>query len=64
MSSYERIHYLKRYLGGQVKDVIENYYLMSNEDAYDEENKLISQRYGNSFVNANVFCDKLENWQK
>lgn len=31
--SSEKIHYLKRYLGRQVKDVIENYFLMYNEDA-------------------------------
>ena len=60
----ERIHYLKRYLGGQVKDVIESYFLMSNEDAYDEAKKLLDQRYGNTFVIANAFRDKLENWPK
>lgn len=47
-----------------MKDVIENYFLMSNEDAYDEAKKLLDQRYGNPFVIANAFRDKLENWPK
>jgi hypothetical protein len=39
----EKIHYLKRYLGGQVKDLIESYFLMPNKDAYDEAKKFLDQ---------------------
>lgn len=45
-----------------MKNVIENYFLMPNEDAYDKAKQLLNHRYGNSFVNAKAFCDKLENW--
>jgi hypothetical protein len=60
----EGIQYRKRYLRGQVKDVIESSFLVFNEDAYDEAKKLLDQRYGNLFVIANGFRDKLENWPK
>lgn len=60
----ERIHYLKKYLGGSVKDVVENYFLLSTDDAYEEAKGLLEQRYGNAFVVANAFRDKLEKWPK
>ncbi|XP_062610192.1 uncharacterized protein LOC134271972 [Saccostrea cucullata] len=60
----ERIHYLKKYLGGPVKDVIENYFLLSTDDAYEEAKGLLDQRYGNPFIVANAFRDKLDKWTK
>ena len=60
----ERIHYLKRYLGGQVKDAVEGYVLLPPEDAFDEAKKLLEERCGNLFVVANAFRDKLEKWQR
>ena len=56
----ERIHYLKKYLGGQVKDAVEGYYLLPPEDAFDEAKKLLEGHYSNPFVVANAFRDKLE----
>ena len=53
----ERLHYLKKYIGGQVKDTVESYFLLPPEDAFEE-------RYGNQFVIADAFRDKLENWQR
>ena len=53
----ERLHYLKKYMGGQVKDTVESYFLLPPEDAFEE-------RYGNQFVIADAFRDKLENWQR
>ena len=50
----ERLHYLKKYIGGQVKDTVESYFLLPPEDAFDEQ-------YGNQFVIADAFRDKLEN---
>lgn len=60
----ERIHYLKKYLGGSVEDVVENYFLLSTDDAYEEAKGLLEQRYGNAFVVANAFRNKLEKWPK
>jgi hypothetical protein len=60
----ERIYYLRKYLGGEVRETVENFFLMASEDAYEEAQKLIDQRYGSPFVIASAFRDKLEKWPK
>ena len=60
----ERLHYLKKYIGGQVKDTVESYFLLPPEDAFEEAKGLLEERYGNQFVIADAFRDKLENWQR
>ena len=59
----ERLHYLKKYIGGQVKDTVESYILLPPEDTFKEAKSLLEEQYGNQFVIANAFRDKLENWQ-
>ena len=60
----ERIYYLKRYLGGSVRQVVENYFLLSTDDAYDKARALLDERYGDPFIIANAFRNKLESWPK
>lgn len=60
----ERIHYLKRYLGGPVKQVIENYFLCPLDSAYEHARRLLDERYGDPFVVASAFRDKLDSWPK
>ena len=60
----EKMHYLKKYLGGPVKDVVEQYFLLSSEDAYDEAKTLPDKRYGDPFIFANAYRDKLDKWPK
>lgn len=60
----EKMHYLKKYLGGPVKDVVEHYFLLSSEDAYEEAKKLLEERYGDPFIVANAYRDKLDRWPK
>ena len=43
----ERLHSLNKYIGGQVKDTVESYFLFPPEDAFEE-------RYGNQFVTADA----------
>lgn len=62
--SSERIHYLRKYLGESVRDVVENFFLLSSENAYTEAKALLDQRYGDPFVIGNAFRDKLEKWPK
>ena len=58
----ERIHYLKKYLGGSAREAIEGYFLLSTDDAYDEARLLLEERYGGSFVVATAFRNKLRDW--
>ena len=62
--SCERIHYLKKYLSGEAKAAVEGYFLLMTDDAYDEAKALLEERYGDSFVIANAFRNKLEAWPK
>ena len=62
--SSEKIHYLRKYLSGSVKEVIENFFLLTSEDAYEEAKKLLEERYGDPFVIGNAFRNKLEKWPK
>ena len=60
----ERIHYLKPYVSGQVRDVIEGYFLLPSDRAFVEAKKTLDKRYGDPFVISNAFRDKLERWPK
>ena len=60
----ERLHYFLRYVSGAVKDVIEGFFLLSSDTAYEEAKKTLDKVYGDSFVIANVFRDKFEKWPK
>ena len=62
--SAERIHYLKKYLGGIAKEAVENFFLVSSDYAYDEAKKLLDERFGDAFIVGNAFRDKLEKWPK
>ena len=60
----ERIHYLKRYIGGSVREVIDGFFLMPSDLAYEKAKEALDERYGDAFVLANAFRDKLEKWPK
>jgi hypothetical protein len=56
------IHYLKRYIDGPVKEVVESYFLLSSGNSYDEGRSLLDKRYGDPYILANAFREKLEKW--
>jgi hypothetical protein len=60
----EQIYYLKKYLGGAARESVEGYFLMATPDAYQEAKQLLEQRYGDPFLVASAFRDKLESWPK
>ena len=60
----EKIHYLRKYLSSSVREVVENYFLLSSEDAFEEAKKLLEQRYGDPFMIGNAFRNKLERWPR
>lgn len=62
--SSEKIHYLQKYLSSEVRAVVSNFFLLSSEKAYDEAKLLLDKRYGDKFVIANAFRDKLDRWPK
>ena len=60
----EKIYYLQRYLGASLKQVIENYFLLSTEDSNGRARALLDKRYGDPFVIANAFREKINTWPK
>lgn len=61
---FERIHYLRKYVGDSVREVIENFLVLSTEDAYEDAKELLEKRYGDPFIIGNAFRDRLERWPK
>lgn len=60
----EKIYYLRKYVTGAARKAIESYFLVGTEKAYDAAWEILEERYGNSFVVAKAFRDKLNSWNK
>ena len=60
----ERVHYLKKYVGGAAKEAIEGYFLLNTSESYEEAKKLLEERYGDQFVVTNAFREKLDDWPR
>ena len=60
----EKKYYLKMYLGASVRQVVENYFLLSTEDSYERARALLDKGYGDPFVIANAFRGKIDTWPK
>jgi len=64
ITAAERLHYLKRYLDGPAKECIEGFVVLSTDSAYDEAKKLLKERFGDNFIVASAFRQKLHDWPK
>ena len=62
--SNERIHYLKRYLDGDAKVLVNTLFDLNDAFAYDKAIDLLAQRYGSTFLITEAYRDKLESWPK
>ena len=51
----EKIHYLKKYVGGPAKDAISGYLLLRSENAFVQAKALLEERYGNPFTVTEAF---------
>lgn len=64
ISTAEKIFFLQKYVGGAAKDALEGYFLIDSEDSYHAAWDLLNERYGEPFVIAKSFRDKLHAWPK
>jgi len=60
----ERIHFLKKYLGGAAKEAVEGLFLLDTAAAYREAKLILEERFGHPFLVTESFRDKLEAWPK
>ena len=58
----EKIFFLQKYVGGAAKEALEGYFLIDSEDSYYAAWDLLNERYGEPFVIAKAFRDKLHAW--
>ncbi|XP_060596015.1 uncharacterized protein LOC132750093 [Ruditapes philippinarum] len=54
--SSERIHYLKKYLSGNAREAVENYFLLSTDETYENAKRLLDERFEPKLIS------KLPDW--
>lgn len=60
----EKTYYLRKYVSGPARKAIESYFLLGTESAYNAAWTILEERYGNPFLIAKAFRDKLDAWPK
>lgn len=60
----ERIHFLKKYVGGDARFAIKGFLDVASDQAYEDARHLLDQRFGDPFVIANAFREELELWSR
>ncbi len=60
----ERIHFLRRYLGGPAKEAVGGLFFLDSDKAYSKAKAILQQRFGDPFQVTEAFRDKLDAWPK
>lgn len=60
----EKLFFIQRYVGGGAKEAIECNFIIDSGDAYQAAWNLLQETYGNPFVIAKAFRNKLYSWPK
>ena len=58
----EKLHYLKRYVSGRALAVVEGYFLLQSQDAYQRAREDLRKRFGNPFIISEAFRTKIKHW--
>lgn len=64
ISTADKLHYLKRYVGGSAQKCLEGTFYRSDDAAYSDAWNKLNQRYGQPFIIQKAFREKLSNWPK
>ena len=64
ISEADKIHYLKRYVGGSAREAISGYFLLRSTSAFERARTVLEERYGNAFIVTEAFRDKLDAWPR
>ena len=63
-SPIERMHYLRRYIGGGLRQVLDSCFLLNTESAYADAWSALDRRYGDPFSVGQAYREKLFSWPK
>ena len=64
IASADKLHYLKKYVGGPALKTLDGIFYRSDEEAYKNAWNRLNQRYGQPFVIQRAFREKLAKWPK
>ncbi|XP_065115485.1 uncharacterized protein [Paramisgurnus dabryanus] len=64
ISSADKLHYLKRYVGGPARKSLDGIFYRNDDEAYNDAWNKLNQRYGQPFVIQKAFREKLSKWPK
>ncbi|XP_056603346.1 uncharacterized protein LOC130420207 isoform X2 [Triplophysa dalaica] len=60
----EKLFFLRKYVGGPAKKAIEGHFLVGTETAYRAAWDILEDRFGNPFIVAKSYRDKIHTWHK
>ncbi|XP_070410207.1 uncharacterized protein [Nothobranchius furzeri] len=60
----EKLYYLKRYVGGPARQVLDGTFYRSDNEAYQDAWKKLNHRFGQPFVIQRAFRERLYNWPR
>ena len=61
-SPIERLHFLGRYTSGEAKAIIQGLLSLRSPGAYSKAKEKLVERYGNEFILAKAYREKIKNW--
>ena len=64
MPASQKLHYLKQYLGGEAKEVVEGTFFGTDDDSYIRAWEKLRKRFGQPFVVQRAFRQKIALWPK
>ena len=64
VTSTDKLHYLKQYVGGSARKVVEGTFFRTDVKAYEVAWDRLHERYGNQHILQCAFRDKLTNWPR
>ncbi|XP_064631008.1 uncharacterized protein LOC135489540 [Lineus longissimus] len=58
----QRLRYLSKYTGGEAKEAIRGLLSQGTADAYMRARSLLKERYGNKFITAEAYKQRIDSW--
>ncbi|XP_014882084.1 uncharacterized protein LOC106943281, partial [Poecilia latipinna] len=64
ISPADKLHYLKKYVGGSARQTLDGIFYRNDSDAYQDAWERLNQRYGHPFIVQKAYRERLTKWPK
>lgn len=64
ISLAEKLYYLKRYVGGPARQILDSIFYFNDNDAYQDAWNKLNHCFGQPFTTQTAFREELTNWPK